>query len=194
MTHTATHQTTGDYVVDPAHSRLGFVARHAMITKVRGHFREFEGSAHLDADDPSKSWAKATIQTASIDTGSSDRDNHLRTNDFFDAPAHPQITFASTAVRRSDEGFEVDGDLTIKGTTRPVTIDFAYTGAATDPFGNERIGFEASLPVNRKEWGLTWNAPLEAGGVLVSDKVTLELEVSAIRQSDQSDGAANRTG
>jgi polyisoprenoid-binding protein YceI len=183
MTHTATHATTGDYTVDPAHTRLGFVARHAMITKVRGQFRDFEGSAHIDADDPSKSWAKATIQTASIDTGNKDRDEHLRTNDFFDAPRHPEITFTSTGVRPSRDGFEVAGDLTIKGTTKPVTIDFAYTGAAKDPFGNERIGFEGTLTTNRKDWGLTWNAPLEAGGMLVSEKVTLELEISAIRQT-----------
>lgn len=184
MTHTATHLTTGRYTVDPAHSRLGFVARHAMITKVRGQFRDFEGTAHVDADDPSKSWAKATLRTASIDTGNKDRDEHLRTNDFFDAPEHPEITFTSTAVRRSDDGFEVEGDLTIKGTTKPVTIDFAYTGAAKDPFGNERVGFEGSLVVNRKDWGLVWNAPLEAGGVLVGDKVTLELEISAIRDAE----------
>jgi polyisoprenoid-binding protein YceI len=173
---------TGEYTVDPSHSRIGFVARHAMVTKVRGSFDEFSGRGYLDADDPSRSWLELTIQADSIDTRNPDRDAHLRTNDFLDAPNHPEIRFASTAVEpRGEAIYRVTGDLTIRGVTRPVTIDFQYTGAAVDPFGNHRIGFEGSVDVSRKDWGVNWNAVLEAGGVLVSDKVTLEFEVSAVK-------------
>lgn len=174
---------TGTYAIDPAHSRIGFVARHAMVTKVRGSFNEFEGTGYLDAENPANSNAKLTIQAASIDTRNADRDGHLRSNDFFDMESYPEITFESTAVEPAGEGrFKVTGDLTIKGVTNPVDIEFEYTGSAVDPFGNQRVGFEGSTVVNRKDWGVNWNAALEAGGVLVGEKVTLELEVSAIRQ------------
>jgi polyisoprenoid-binding protein YceI len=173
---------TGTYAIDPAHSRIGFVARHAMVTKVRGSFNEFEGTGYLDAEHPEQSRLSLTIQAASIDTRHADRDNHLRGNDFFDMETYPEITFVSTRVEPSGEDhFEVTGDLTIKGVSRPVTIDFEYDGVATDPFGNERIGFEGTTTINRKDWGVSWNAALETGGVLVSDKVTLEFEVSAVR-------------
>lgn len=173
---------TGDYTIDPAHSRIGFVARHAMVTKVRGSFDEFEGTGHFDVEQPERTQLELTIKAASIDTRNADRDAHLRSNDFFDMDAHPEITFRSTSVERVDEEhYRVTGDLTLKGVTKPVTIDFEYQGAAVDPFGNHRIGFEGSATINRRDWGVNWNAALEAGGVLVSDKVTLELEVSAIR-------------
>jgi polyisoprenoid-binding protein YceI len=175
---------TGDYAIDPSHSRIGFVARHAMVTKVRGSFNEFVGTGHFDAEDPSRSHVQLTIKAASIDTRNADRDSHLRGNDFFDMQNHPEITFSSTAVESVDaERYRVTGDLTIKGVTKPVTVDFEYTGAALDPFGNQRIGFEGKATVNRKDWGVNWNAALEAGGVLVSDKVTLEFDVSAIRST-----------
>jgi polyisoprenoid-binding protein YceI len=174
---------TGTYAIDPAHSRIGFVARHAMVTKVRGSFTSFEGDGYFDADTPANSRLQLTIDAASIDTGNADRDGHLRSNDFFDMENHPQITFASTAVERvGDDEFRVTGDLTIKGVTRPVTVDFELTGSAVDPFGNHRIGLEGRAVVNRKDWGVNWNAVLEAGGVLVSEKVTLEFDVSAIRR------------
>jgi polyisoprenoid-binding protein YceI len=177
---------TGTYVIDVAHSRIGFVARHAMVTKVRGSFNEFEGTGYLDAVEPANSRVQLTIQAASIDTRNADRDDHLRSNDFFDMAAYPEITFESTAVEQVDaENFRVTGDLTIKGVTKPVTVDFEYTGTAVDPFGNTRLGFEGSTTVNRKDWGVNWNAALEAGGVLVSEKVTLEFEVSAIRTDAQ---------
>jgi polyisoprenoid-binding protein YceI len=177
---TTTH--TGTYTVDAAHSRIGFVARHAMVTKVRGHFKEFEGSGYFDADDPAQSHLELKIKADSIDTGNADRDAHLRGNDFFDMEHFPEISFTSTGVERSDEGgFLVTGDLTIKGVTKPITVDFEWTGAATDPFQNQRIGFEGKAVVNRKDWGVSWNAALEAGGVLVSEKVTLEFDVSAIK-------------
>jgi polyisoprenoid-binding protein YceI len=183
---TATSTVTGTYTIDPAHSRIGFVARHAMVTKVRGSFNEFEGHGYFDADDPSQSHLQLTIEAASIDTRSADRDGHLRSNDFFDMETHPQISFASTSVEALSEGtYRVTGDLTIKGVTKPVSVDFDYAGDAVDPFGNHRVGFEGSVVVNRKDWGVNWNAPLEAGGVLVSEKVTLEFEISAIRDADQ---------
>jgi polyisoprenoid-binding protein YceI len=176
---------TGTYTLDPGHSRIGFVARHAMVTKVRGSFNEFQGSGSFNAEDPAQSQLQLTIEAASIDTRSADRDAHLRSNDFFDMENHPQITFVSTAVAAVDDTtFRVTGDLTIKGVTKPVSVDFEYAGTAVDPFGNTRLGLEGSVVVNRKDWGLEWNAPLAAGGVLVSEKVTLEFEVSAIKDVD----------
>ena len=173
---------TGTYALDPTHSRIGFVARHAMVTKVRGSFNEFDGSGSFDAENPANSSLQLTIQAASIDTRNADRDGHLKSNDFFDMENHPTITFVSTGVEQVDtDNFKVTGDLTIKGVTKPVTVDFEYTGAAVDPFGNQRIGLEGKTTVNRKDWGVSWNTALEAGGVLVSEKVTLEFEVSAIR-------------
>ncbi|MFN0029488.1 MAG: YceI family protein [Acidimicrobiales bacterium] len=186
-TSTSTSTTaSGTYSIDPTHSRVGFVARHAMVTKVRGNFNDFEGSSYFDADNPANSRLEVTIRAASIDTRNADRDAHLRSNDFFDMDTYPTITFTSTAARQigaSDGGgtFQVDGELTIKGTTRPVSIEVELTGTATDPFGNLRVGLEGSTVINRKDWGVNWNAALDAGGVLVSDKVTIEFEISAIQ-------------
>lgn len=173
---------TGAYAIDPTHSRIGFVARHAMVTKVRGSFNQFEGEGYFDADDPANSRLQLTIDAASIDTRNADRDGHLRGNDFFDMEQYPTITFVSTSVEAvGDSTYRVSGDLTLKGVSKPISIDFEFAGAAVDPFGNQRIGLEGAVTVNRKDWGLTWNAPLAAGGVLVSEKVTLEFEVSAIK-------------
>jgi polyisoprenoid-binding protein YceI len=173
----------GDYILDPAHSRIGFVARHAMVTKVRGSFNEVEGSGYFDAEDPRRSHLEVTIKADSIDTRHADRDAHLRSNDFFDMENYPEIRYVSTSVEPLDEGrFRVTGDLTIKGVTKPVAVDFEYTGSAVDPFGNNRIGLEGSVTVNRKDWNVNWNAALEAGGVLVSENVTLEFEISAIKK------------
>jgi polyisoprenoid-binding protein YceI len=175
---------SGSYTIDPAHSRIGFVARHAMITKVRGSFDEFEGGGELDAANPANSKLQLTIKTASIDTRNADRDGHLKSNDFFDMEKYPEITFQSTQVEPADAThFDVTGDLTIKETTKPVTVRLEFTGSAVDPFGNHRIGLEGSTEINRKDWGVNWNAVLEAGGLLVSDKVTLEFEVSAIKDT-----------
>ena len=173
---------TGDYVLDVAHSRLGFVARHAMVTKVRGAFNDFEGTAHLDGDDPTKSSASVSIEVASVDTRQPQRDDHLRNNDFFDAATYPKITFVSTSVeKRSEENFRMTGDLTIKNVTRPVSVDFEYSGSATDPYGNQRVVSEGSTVINRKDFGVNFNAVLETGGVMVSEKITLEFEISAIK-------------
>lgn len=174
---------TGDYTIDPSHTRLGFSARHAMVTTVRGQFSAFEGTARIDSADPAASWVKLTIQTASISTGNADRDGHLTSPDFFDAAANPEITFVSTDVSRDGAEWTITGDLTIKGVAKPVTIEFEQTGSARDPFGNLRIGFEGATAINRKDWGLTWNAALETGGVLVSEKIKLEFDVSAIQNA-----------
>jgi polyisoprenoid-binding protein YceI len=175
-------ELTGTYTLDPAHTRIGFVARHAMVTKVRGAFNEFEGTATLNGADPASSSAQVTISAASIDTRNAQRDEHLRSNDFLSMDEYPQITFASTAARQVDDTtFELTGDLTIKGVTNPITIPFSYEGAAKDPFGNLRVGFEGAVTINRKDYGITWNAALETGGVLVSDKVTLEFELSLVK-------------
>jgi polyisoprenoid-binding protein YceI len=173
---------SGTYAIDPSHTRIGFVARHAMVTKVRGAFNEFEGSAVVDATDLARSSATLTIQAASIDTRNSQRDDHLRSNDFLAMEEFPQITFVSTAVEvTGPTSLELTGDLTIKGVTNSVTVPFEFEGAATDPFGNLRVGFEGAVTINRKDFGITWNAALETGGVLVSDKIVLEFEVSAIK-------------
>lgn len=177
-------QLTGSYTIDPAHSRIGFVARHAMVTRVRGAFNEFEGTAVLDGDNLANSTATVTIKAASIDTRNAQRDEHLRANDFLAMDSYPEITFVSTAVRQTgDTNFELTGDLTIKGVTNSVTIPVTYEGAVTDPFGNLRVGFEGSVTINRKDYGVTWNAALEGGGVLISDRIVLEFEVSAIKNA-----------
>lgn len=181
-TTTLTPELTGNYVIDPAHSRVGFLARHALVTKVRGGFNQFEGSGYLDATDPSNSHLELTIKTASIDTRNADRDAHLRNNDFLAIDEYPEITFRSTSVAHDAAStFKVTGDLTIRGTTKPVTVDFEFLGSTVDPWGNVRLGFEGQATINRKDWGVSWNMALEAGGVLVSEKVTLELEVAAVK-------------
>lgn len=167
----------GTFNIDPSHSRIGFSARHAMVTKVRGAFNEYSGTATVANGTASMT---VDISAASIDTRSADRDGHLKSGDFFDVEAFPKITFASTSVKDGGQGFLVEGNLTIKDVTKPITIDFEYTGSATDPFGNARFGFEGAAEINRKDFGLTWNAALETGGILVSENIKLEFEISAI--------------
>jgi polyisoprenoid-binding protein YceI len=171
---------TGDYTLDVSHTRLGFSARHAMVTTVRGTFKDFEGTAHVDTANPADSKVDLVIKAASIDTGVADRDAHLRSADFFDVENHPEITFTSTDVSRDGDDWTIVGDLTIKGISKPVSIDFEATGSARDPFGNLRIGFEGQAAISRKDWGLTYNAALETGGLLVSDKIKLDFDISAI--------------
>ncbi|MDO5740646.1 MAG: YceI family protein [Ornithinimicrobium sp.] len=186
MTTTTTAPTTltaldGTYVIDASHTQIGFTTRHAMVTKVRGAFNEVEGSA-TTGPGLQDAQIEIVIQAGSVDTRSADRDAHLASADFFDVETYPTLTFRSTEVIAVDaDTLRVVGDLTIKDVTRPVTIDFDFAGAAQDPFGNVRVGFEGSTVINRKDFGLTWNAALETGGVLVSEKVTLEFEVSAIK-------------
>ena len=180
---TAVEDISGAYTIAPPHPRIGFSARHAMVTTVRGQFKEFAGTAHVDAANPESSRVELTIQTASIDTGVADRDAHLKSADFFSADENKEITFSSTKVERDGDDWVITGDLSINGVTKSVTVPFEFTGSAQDPFGNLRIGFEGGTAINRKDYGVTWNAALETGGVLVSDKVKLEFDVSAIRNA-----------
>lgn len=176
-------EVTGDYDLDPAHSRLGFSARHAMVTTVRGSFTAFSGRLRLDGDNPSASTAELDIDAASIDTGHPDRDGHLRSADFLDVEQYPALTFRSSkAARTDDETYTMAGQLTIRGVSRDVELDLTYQGSATDPFGNLRAGFEGTTTISRKDWGLTYNAALETGGVLIGDKIKIELDVSAIKR------------
>lgn len=177
-------ELTGTYTIDPSHSEVAFTTRHAMVTKVRGTFTGVDGTIQANGDDVTASTVEVTIDAASVDTRSDDRDAHLRSGDFFDVEQYPAITFRSTAIEPRDEStFAVTGDLTIRDVTRSVTVDVTLTGPATDPFGNERLGFEGDVTVSRKDWGLTWNAALETGGVLVSDNVVLSLDISAVKNA-----------
>jgi polyisoprenoid-binding protein YceI len=180
--HTTLADLSGAYTIDPAHTRIGFVARHAMVTKVRGNFNDFEGSGVVDGTYLAASKVTLTIQATSIDTRNEQRDAHLRSNDFLAMDEFSQITFVSTGFSKTGPAsLDLTGDLTIKGVTNSVTVPFEFEGAATDPFGNLRVGFEGGVTINRKDYGVTWNAALETGGVLVSDKIVLEFEISAIK-------------
>ncbi|MFF2203722.1 YceI family protein [Streptomyces sp. NPDC058145] len=175
---------TGEYTIDPAHTTIGFVARHAMVTNVKGSFQEFTGALHLDGGDPAKSTATLDVRMDSIDTGNVDRDGHLKSSDFFKTDEFPAMTFRSTqAEALGGDDYRITGDLSILGVTKPITIGLEFNGAAKDPFGNERVGFEGKAEILRSEWGLTWNAALETGGVLVSDKIKLVFDISAIKNA-----------
>lgn len=182
---TTLSELNGNYVVDPTHTAISFVTRHAMVTKVRGHF-DAEGTAHFDGANPKNSSVRVTLDVNSVNTGNADRDNHLRTSDFFEPEKYPTITFVSTDVNpTSDDEVEITGDLTIRDVTKQITFPVELTGRVVDPFGNDRVGFEGKTTVNRSDFGLTWNAALETGGVLVSDKVTLEFDVALVAQNDE---------
>ncbi|MBD0744739.1 YceI family protein [Streptomyces sp. CBMA152] len=175
---------TGTYTIDPAHSRIGFTVRHAMVTNVRGSFAGFEGTLELNGAAPAASSAVLDVKVATVDTGIADRDNHLRSGDFFDAEQFPLMTFRSTEAQQlGGDSYRIIGDLTIKDVTRPLAIDLEFNGSATDPYGNQRVGFEGSADILRSDWGLTWNAALETGGVVVSDKVKLTFDISAIKSA-----------
>jgi polyisoprenoid-binding protein YceI len=176
-------QYSGTWTIDPVHTRLGFVARHAMVTKVRGSFTDFTASMTLDGANPSASKATLTAQMASIDSGNADRDAHLKSGDFFDVDAYPTMSFATTGVKQDGDSFVVLGDLTIKDVTRPVEIEVELDGVVNDPFGNVRAGFAGRTEISRKDFGLTWNVALDTGGVLVSDKIKIELDVSATKDA-----------
>jgi len=170
--------TTGTWAIDPTHTEVGFVARHLMVTKVRGSFTDVTGTVQV-GDDITKSVATVVIKTASVSTGTADRDTHLRSADFFDVDTFPEITFVSTSY----DGDTLTGDLTIKGVTKAVTLDVEFNGVATDPWGNDKAAFEATGELNRTDWGLTWNANLEKGGVLVSEKIKLVIDVQLAKQA-----------
>jgi polyisoprenoid-binding protein YceI len=181
---TAPVSLTGDYDLDPAHSRIGFAAKHAMVTTVRGSFKTFTGEAHLDETDPSKSTARIEIDAASIDTGNEGRDAHVRNSDFLEVEKYPKITFVSTsAEKKNDDEFVLHGDLTIKDVTKKVSVDFEKTGHGDDPWGSFRVGFEGKSKINRSDWGVSFNMPLGAGGLVISEKVTLEFDIAAVKRA-----------
>ncbi|MDD9206131.1 YceI family protein [Georgenia sp. 10Sc9-8] len=179
----------GTYTIDTSHSEVGFTVRHAGISKVRGQFREFDGTLVI-AEDPTASSVEVTIAAASVDTGDQGRDNHLRSADFWDAENKPTWTFVSKRVEGDGEELTVHGDLTINGVTREVPLEVEYNGAGTDPFGIARLGFSASTEISRKDFDLTWNAAMETGGFLVGDKVKILIEAETVAKQDEDDAAA----
>lgn len=168
----------GTYALDPSHSRIGFWLRHAMVTKVRGEFTEFEASLSYGETNA----ASAVIKTASINTNNADRDAHVRDEDFFNVEQFPEMTFTATEFNIAGNAGTVTGDLTIKGITKPVTLDVEIAGIAVDPYEQTRLGFEATTKINRKDFGIDFNAPLNTGGVLLAEEINIEIEGSAIRQ------------
>ncbi|HMB81851.1 MAG TPA: YceI family protein [Vicinamibacterales bacterium] len=179
-TTTAVSTPVRTFTIDKTHSEVTFQVRH-LVTKVRGHFTDFSGTVQFDEARPEASSLAFSINTASIDTGTADRDTHLRGDDFFAVDQHPAITFTSSKVtKKSAEVFNVEGTLTIRGTAKTLTLPVTYLGAAKDPWGNARVGFETEITINRKDFGLNWNAALEAGGFLVGDDVKISVSVQAI--------------
>lgn len=174
---------TGHWELDPAHSDLTITARHLMVTKVRGTFDEISGTIDVD-EDLTKSKVRVEAKASSVTTGSPDRDEHLRSADFLDSETHPTVTFESTEIVKSGSGWKLTGDLTVRGVTNPITFDLTYEGSATDPWGNEKAAFVAKGAMDREKWGLTWNASLESGGVLVSKRFDIEFDVQATLKSE----------
>ena len=180
-TETRTLPTAGTWSIDPGHSEVGFSVRHLGISKTRGRFSTFSGDIVV-AERPEDSRVNVEIDAASVDTRDAGRDEHLRSADFFDVANHPTLTFVTTGVAPAGERWQVTGDLTVAGVTRPVVLDTEVVGLVTDPWGNDRVGFQASTEVNREDFGLTWNAALEAGGLLVGKTVQIDLEIEAVLQ------------
>jgi polyisoprenoid-binding protein YceI len=173
----------GTYTIDASHTELGFAVRHMAVSKVRGRFSTFEGTIQI-GEQPADSKASLTIEAGTVDTRDETRDAHLRTNDFFDVANHPTWTFVSTSIK--PEGlteFKVEGDLTIRGVTRQVTLDATLEGVVTDPYGNHRIGFSASTSINRDDFGVSFGAVMEAGGLVVAKKVDIQIELEAVLQA-----------
>jgi polyisoprenoid-binding protein YceI len=170
---------SGRWRIDPSHSDISFTARHMMIAKVRGRFREFSGTIYI-ADDPEQSWVEVTINAASIDTGDADRDQHLKAPDFLDVERYPAITYLSRSVRAAGDRWLVDGELTVRDVTKPVTLSVEYCGAATDPWENLRAAFLATTEINREDFAVSWNQVLESGGFLVGKGIKIEVDVEAV--------------
>jgi polyisoprenoid-binding protein YceI len=173
---------TTPWNVDTTHSAIHFWVRHLVISKVHGRFAKWAGTVALDEGDLANSKVEVRIDAASIDTQVADRDAHLKSADFLDVAHHPELTFVSRRIERAGEGYRVTGDLTIRGVTREVTLDAEFAGLAKDPWGNERAGFSAKASLDRRDYGLTWNAALETGGVLVGEKVEIAIELEAVKQ------------
>lgn len=172
--------TPGTWNVDPTHSSLTFTVRHLMVSKVRGRFGAFSGTATI-TDEKLLSNVTATAEVASIDTSDSGRDEHLKSADFFDVATYPTIGFKSTKITRNGDDFTLFADLTMKGVTKSVAFDLEFDGVGQDPWGNTKAGFSAEAEVNRKDWGLEWNVALETGGVLVGEKVKLSLDIQLVK-------------
>ena len=168
----------GTWTIDPTHTTIAAVARHLMVTKVRGHFASFAGTINV-AENPEDSSVELTMEASSISTGTEDRDNHLKSSDFLDVENYPTLTFTSTSVEVDGDKWKLTGDLTIRDITSPIVLQLEFLGVAADPWGNNKAAFEASAELERKDWNLTWNVPLAQGGVLVSDKFKIEIEAQA---------------
>ncbi len=178
---------------DPVHSSINFWVRHLMVSKVHGHFSKWTGTMEFDEKNPAASKIEIQIDAASIDTREAQRDAHLRSADFFETEKFPQLTFKSTAVKSVGDGFQATGDLTIKGVTKPVVLEVEYSGRVKDPWGGERAGFSAHTSLHRKDFGLTWNQALEAGGIAVGDKIEINIEVEAIRKAETAAATTTET-
>jgi len=170
----------GVWNIDASHSSVAFVVRHLVVSKVRGRFDKFSGAITI-AEDPLQSRVDATIEVGSVSTGDDSRDGHLRTGDFFDVDQFPTMTFATTGVRADGGDYVLSGDLTIKGVTKPVELELEFNGVEGDPWGGTRAGFSAETEINRKDWGLEYNMVLETGGVMVGEKVKIQLEIEAVK-------------
>jgi polyisoprenoid-binding protein YceI len=173
----------GTWTIDPVHSEIGFTVRHMMVSKVRGKFTEFSGDI-VTADNPLDSSGTATIDLSSIDTGNADRDNHIRSADFFDVDSHKTMTFRSTGIRPDGDDYYLDGELTLRGIAKPITLRVELGGFGPDPFGGTRTGFTATGELKRSDFGVDFNAVLETGGVVVGDKVQIVLEIEAVLNQD----------
>jgi len=182
MTSTAAVGTRATWTLDPAHTTVEFVAKHMMITTVKGRFAEFVGTIVADDARLEDSTVEVTMQAASLDTRSEQRDAHLRSPDFLDVEHYPEVTFRSTGLRGSKDSFELTGDLTIRGVTRPITLDVTFEGEGKDPWGGVRASFSAHGKFDRRDFGLTWNVALETGGILVSNEVKINIEAQAVAQ------------
>jgi polyisoprenoid-binding protein YceI len=175
----------GKWAIDPVHSHVGFTVRHMMVSKVRGHFNTFEGEL-VTGEDPLQSSVTAKIDLRSIDTGTEQRDNHIRSADFFDVESHPEMTYRSTGIRRDGEDFILDGELTLKDVTRPVSLNLEVSGFGPDPYGGTRAGFSATGEINRLDFGVNFNGPIPgaSGGVVLSEKVQISLDIEAVLQTE----------
>jgi polyisoprenoid-binding protein YceI len=186
MTETTTEGARSTWAIDPSHTTVEFLAKHMMITKVRGHFTEVSGAIEVDEANPDRSKVEVTMKAASLDTGTQQRDDHLRSADFLDVEKYEDVTFRSTRVegayQREGDEFRVYGDLPLRGTTREVVLDAVYEGTGKDPWGGTRVSFSADTRIDRRDFGLTWNQALEAGGVLVSNEIRIHVEAQAVKQ------------
>lgn len=182
---TTPSSTTTRWSIDPTHSQAEFGVRHMMISTVKGFFSDLSGTIAYDGESLEDASVNVEIAAASVDTRNEDRDGHLKSEDFFDVGTHPKLTFRSTSVSGTPDSFTVEGELTIRGETRPVTLDAELLGGGEDPWGNQRLAFHAETKISREEFGLTWNQALEAGGVLVGDEVKITLEVQAVEVTEE---------